>query len=367
MSNVNNVNVPATGPIDSRRDGAVDAYTRAVTARPTGFAENPLGAMANAMDRIGRAAGNLISGGEHTTSASMAEAEQRVMRANDTARANPHSLQAKQGQLTESLKLLKEMQNSGVAANDPRRVKLAGFIVQLANTLGPAGLPQNIPGLDVMGMLKLAATVTSRFGDGAGMHAAFGLEQMLKSVLGGSSVASMQALDKLMEKFGIGNTAAQLIKNGWKVVLVQDGGIPSVDTNSRQISIDASKENASLGVLARAYWNDVTISNPADKDGFMKAFLKIAQQGHMPVLSRKYKELRRMARHQMMSAPTLTSVGNIDGSSIMSVNRKPKQDDESGDMFAALAVFSHGPDGTDIPDSLKPALSGFFGQRAISA
>lgn len=312
------------------------------------------------MDRIGKAATNML-GAKHpdAPTTAMASAEQRLIRANKAAQANPGSVQAKQGQLTESLKLLKEMQAAGLPANDPRRVKIAGMIVGLANQLGPAGIPRNIPGLDVVGMLRVAAGVISRFGDGAGMQAGFTLEQVLRSMVSGSSPEALKLLDALVAKFGIDTSVGAMLKNGWKIRLAGNGEAAHVDPTGREMVLDAAKHNASLGVLAKAFWNDVSLNNPADKDGFMRAFLKIANQGHLPVLNRKYKEVRQLARHQLMSNPKLSAMGNAESGSIVTMRRQEKDGDESGDMFSALAVFSQ-TDQSQIPESLHGVLGRFF-------
>jgi hypothetical protein len=52
----------APGTVTPSTDGAAEVYRRAVQAKPTGFTENPIGAMAQAVDKIGKAAGNVFAG-----------------------------------------------------------------------------------------------------------------------------------------------------------------------------------------------------------------------------------------------------------------------------------------------------------------
>ena len=52
----------APGTVAPSTDGAAEVYRRAVEARPTGFTENPIGAMAQAVDKIGKAAGHVFAG-----------------------------------------------------------------------------------------------------------------------------------------------------------------------------------------------------------------------------------------------------------------------------------------------------------------
>ena len=363
MSNVNqpvNPTVAAPGAAigPSSGDAAVEAYRRAVEAKPTAFAENPIGAMASAMDKIGRAADNLLQKPAVAGQDGLGAAENRLVRANEAARANPNSLAAKQDQLKAAVALLKDMQH--LAPNDPRRVKVAGFVVNIANQLGAAGIPNNIPGIDMRGLLRLAAQITSRFGDGAGMQAAFTLEGILKSSLQGSSVDAVRLRDALIAKFNLSQAAASSLTNNWSVRLTNPGEMPNVDISSRTLSLDAAAENPSLSVLARAYWNDSSLNNPADKDGFMQAFLKIANSGGaMAVLNRKFKELRRMAQQELAQSRVLSSVGASHDAPVIAVSGGRK-DDESADMFAALAVFSQSDEGRSLPESMQPALARFF-------
>ena len=78
---------PTEAPSTSSGDARVDFYQRAVAAKPTGFAENPIGTMASAVDRLGRAAGNLIAGKEMEGQDGLANAEARLKKANAAVRA----------------------------------------------------------------------------------------------------------------------------------------------------------------------------------------------------------------------------------------------------------------------------------------
>lgn len=364
MSNINQPVVPAaptTGPAVTTTggDANVDAYQRAVQARPTAFAENPIGVMANAMDRFGRAAGNMFKGTPEAGLDGLGPAEANLLRANQAAKANPNSLAAKQEQMKAALSLLGEMQH--LAPNDPRRLKVAEFVVKLGNQLGAQGIPFNAEGLDVRGLLRLAAHITSKFGDANGMQLAFSLEGILRASMPGSSVEAVRARELLMQQLGLSRSSIAAITNNWAVRLTAPGELPSLDVSTRTMSINAALENPSLSVLARAFWNDQSLTNPADKDGFMAAFLKIASSGGaMAVLSRKYKELRRMARHELSNNRTLGTVGVSNDAPVLAVTSRAQRDDESGDMFAALAVFSRSEGGHQLPDSVRPALQRFF-------
>ncbi|MBC7645384.1 MAG: hypothetical protein H7123_09660 [Thermoleophilia bacterium] len=349
----------ATGPTD----GAADVYRRAVEARPTGFTENPIGAMASAVDRMGAAATRMLSGrgGAGLEGRDgLAQAETDFKAASEAVRNNPDSLPAKQGQLVAGLRLLRDMQ--GLAPNDPRRVKVAGFVVQLANKLGKNGIPGRVSGLDVRGLLRAAAGVVSKYGDAKSMQAAFELESTLRATLGESPEAALKARDALMDRLGLSKSATQTLLNSWSVRLVNPGEMPSLDIDSRQMAIDASKDNPSLSVLARAWWHDNALNNPADKDGFMAAFLKIANQGGFTSLSRKYKELRRMARLELSHSRQLQTIGTSSDAPVMAAVGQ-RGGDESGDMFAALAVFSKSPEGQSnagVPAEMLPVLKRFY-------
>lgn len=360
MSGVNqpvNPSAPVAPAAPGSGDAAVDAYQRAVQARPTAFAENPIGAMASAMDKLGRAAGSMLHRAPEPGRDGLAPGERRLMKANQAAQAQPNSLAARQEQLVAALSLLKDMQH--LKPNDPRRVRVAGFAVRIANQLGPSAIPFGAAGLDVRGLLRLAAQVTSRFGDAAGMQAAFTLEGILRSTLTGSSPEALAARDQLMQRLGIGRAAAAAIANGWAVRLTQPGEIPSLDMSSRTLSLNAQLENPSLAVLARAFWHDHELTNPADKDGFVQAFLKAVNSGGTSVLARRYKEFRRMARSELAQQRTVGAVGV--GSEAPLVATAPRRGDQEGaEMFAALSVFSHSDSRDQVPDSLRPPLERFF-------
>ena len=361
MSEINNpapvvTSAPVAAPSDN---AAVDAYRRAVTARPTDFAENPIGAMASAMDKLGKAAGNIFSKGPQLGQDGLGPAEQALAKASAAVKANPGSLQAKQEQLKAALNLLQQMQ--GLAPNDPRRVKVSAFIVNLANELGPSGIPFDTPGLDVRGMLRLAAQVTSRYGDANGMQKAFSIEQILRQSIEGSSVAAVELRDQLISKFRLTPQAQALLVNGWKVRLTGAGELPSLDISSRTLALNAQQDNPNLGVLARAYWHDASLQNPADKDGFMAAFLKIANSGGFQVLNRRYKEFRNLARHEMSRNRSFGAIGSTIGAPVSAVSGQPQQD-ESDEMFAALAVWKRSDDESALPETVQPVLSRFMRQ-----
>lgn len=333
----------------SQTDGAAGVYHRAVQARPTGFAENPIGTMASAVDRIGKAAGSLLAGKELEGHDGLAAGEERLKRANAAVRANPGSPAARREQLTAALALLRDMHK--LAPNDPRRVKVAGFVVGLANQLGADGVRMRVQGLDVRGLLRLAAQTTSRFGDASGMQAAFSLEQLLSGTMPETSVDAMRVRDELFAKLGLSPSAAKLIAAGWGARIAAPGEPPHMDLSARTLVLDAQQENPSLGVLARAYWHDTSLANPGDKDGFMQAFLKIANQGGFAVLNRKYRDLRRMARHEVTASRT---------SAVGSAVAGPASREDSADMFAALAVFARADRGAGLPESVRPALERFY-------
>ena len=211
------------------------------------------------------------------------------------------------------------------------------------------------------GLLRVAAGVVSKYGDAKSMQAAFELESTLKGTLGESAGAALKARDALIARLGLSKSATQTLLNSWSVRLVNPGEMPSLDIDSRQMAIDASKNNASLSVLARAWWHDNALNNPADKDGFMAAFLKIANQGGFTPLSRKYKELRRMARLELAHSRQLQTIGTSSDAPVMATTAQ-RGEDESGDMFAALAVFSRSEEGQNqqVPAEMLPALKRFY-------
>lgn len=333
-------------------DPAVDAYRRAVESKPTGFTEDPIGSMASAMDKLHRAASGLLGARGDAVAAGrdgLGALEAEFMQAAKIAKAQPGSLQAKQQHLLAALKLLQGMGH--LKADDPRRVQLSAFIVKVAGELGVQHLPLSAPPLDVRGLLRLAAGITSRFGDATAMQGAFGLEQMLQSTISGSSPEALALRDQLMQRLGLSKQAMALIARGWTVKLAPQGTMPTIDVSARTLSLNAQQENPSLGVLARAFWQESSLLNPADKDGFVQAFLKIANSGGaFSALSRKHKEFKQLAKYELTHNRAFTSVGAVSG--------RGEQTDESGEMFAALATFAR--DGGAVPDELQAPLRRFY-------
>ena len=368
MSEINQSQVGTSAPAaapgsPSGTDGAAGVYRRAVEAKPTGFSENPIGAMAHAMDRLSNAAGRLVhqrAGAGMEGKDGLGAAEQRLKAANQAAKANPGSIQAKQEQLRAALALLNGM--GKLAPNDPRRVKVAGFAVQLGLAMGKEGLAaMKGQGLDVRGLLAQAARVTSKYGDAAGMQHAFSLEGMLKGSLPESSPQALALRDELMQKMGLSKNAMSVLLNSWAVRVAGPGELPSIDMDARTMVLSAQQTNPSFGVLARAWWSDNALQNPADKDGFIAAFVKIASQGGFTVLNRKYKELRKMARHELQSTRSFDAISGGSMAPVLAGSAGSADADESGDMFAALAAFSRSGEGADIPAGLAEPLGRFLG------
>lgn len=344
----------APGTTTSNVDGAAEVYRRAVQAKPTGFAENPIGAMAQAVDKLGRAAGSVLSGRPAEGQDGLAEGETKLKAAIAASRANPASLEAKQGALTAGLKLLDQM--AGLAPNDPRRLAVAKFVVGLANSLGAAGMPFNAAGLDVRGLLRVAAQLLSRFGSPADMQAAFALEGLLKGSLPATSATAVSLRDELMTRFGLTQHAKSVISSGWAVRVANPGETPNLDLSARTLVLDAAQSNPSLSVLARAYWQDQTLRAPAEKDGFMEAFQKVANQGTFGSLSRKYREVRDLARRELQQG-RIGVLGSTTGAPIGAAGART---DESADMFASLASYSKSGDAGELPAELAAPLGGFF-------
>lgn len=367
MSEINQSQIGSSAPAaapgsSSGTDGAADVYRRAVEAKPTGFSENPIGAMAHAMDRLSHAAGRLVNqrpGAGLEGKDGLGAAEQRLKAANQAAKANPGSIQAKHEQLRAALALLQGMNK--LAPNDPRRVKVAGFAVQLGLALGKDGLASmKGQGIDVRGLLAVAARVTSKYGDAAGMQHAFSLEGVLKGALPESSPQALALRDELMQKMGLSKSAVSVLLNSWAVRVATPGEMPSLDMDTRTMVLSAQQSNPSFGVLARAWWNDNALHNPADKDGFVAAFVKIAHQGGFTVLNRKYKELRKMARHELQSSRSFDAISGGSTAPVLAGSAGSTTSDESGDMFAALAAFSRSGEGADIPEGLAQPLGRFL-------
>ncbi|MCZ4496744.1 MAG: hypothetical protein JWM25_1327 [Thermoleophilia bacterium] len=345
----------APGTVTSPSDGAAEVYRRAVEAKPTGFTENPIGAMAQAVDRIGKAAGNVFAGKALEGQDGLAQGEARLKAAIAQMRANPGSVEAKQHALTAGLALLDDM--ASLAPNDPRRLSVAKFVVGLAGQLGAANLPFGAQGLDVRGVLRVAAQLLSRFGSPADMQAAFNLEGTLKASLPATSPQALAVRDELMQRLGLSQHAKSLIASGWAVRLTNPGEVPTLDLSARTLALDATQHNPSLGVLARAYWQDQSLRSPQEKDGFMEAFQKVANQSSFAVLGRKYREVRDLARREIqqgrigvLGAPSNTPAGNagvVTG-------------DEGADMFASLASFAQSGEGGELPGELSSPLQRFY-------
>lgn len=347
----------APGTVSPSTDGAAEVYRRAVEAKPTGFTENPIGAMAQAVDKIGRAAGSVFAGKALEGQDGLADGEARLKAAIAEMRANPGSLEARQKALVAGMSLLEQM--GSLPANDPRRLSVSKFVVGLANQLGPGGIPYNAQGMDVRGMLRLAAQVLSRFGSPADMQAAFALEGLLKASLPASSAQAVALRDELMQRFGLSQGAKALLAAGWAVRTTNPGEVPRLDMSARTLVLDAAQENPSLGVLARAYWHDQSLRSPADKDGFMEAFRKVANQSTMAVLSRRYREVRDHARREVQQG----RIGVIGASTTAPSGSAGRVVDESADMFASLASFTRGADGSDLPGELQGPLQRFYAPR----
>jgi hypothetical protein len=362
MSNVNQPPVSPTAPTQapgtatSTDAATVDVYRRAVEAKPTGFAGNPIGAMAGAADKIGRAAGRIFAGKELEGQDGLGSAEQKLKSATANARANPNSLEAKQQQFKAALELFDQMRS--LPARDPRRVAVASLLVQLANQIGPGALPK-IPGLDIVGLLRVAAAITSRFGDAGAMQGAFSLEQMLGKMITGSSVEAMALRDQLLARLGVTSHVARLLKEGWSVKLAGAGEMPSLDASSRTLTLSAQQSNPSLSVLARAWWHDSTMSNLADKDTFMSAFMKIARQGSFAQLERKYRDVKRLTRDEELGQRRTSALTSSVGAPIIAGTSA--QTDDSSAMFAALATFAQEQGRDGLPPELQSVLGRFAG------
>jgi hypothetical protein len=347
----------APGTVTPSTDGAAEVYRRSVEAKPTGFTENPIGAMAQAVDKIGRAAGSVFAGKAMEGHDGLAAGEARLKAAIAEMRANPGSLEAKQKALVAGMSLLEQM--GSLAPNDPRRLSVSKFIVGLANQLGPGAIPFNASGMDVRGMLRLAAQLLSRFGSPADMQAAFALEGLLKGSLPESSAQAVAVRDELMQRFGLSQGAKAALANGWAVRLAHAGEVPKIDMSERTLVLDAAQENPSLGVLARAYWQDQSLRSPAEKDGFMEAFRKVASQSSMSMLGRRYREVRDHARREVQQG-RIGVLGAATGAPTGSAGRIV---DESADMFASLAAFSRGGEGEQLPGELQGPLQRFYAPR----
>jgi hypothetical protein len=343
----------APGTVAPGSDGAAEVYRRAVQAKPTGFTENPIGAMAQAVDKIGKAAGHVFASKGLEGQDGLASGEAKLKEAIGAMRANPGSLEAKQKALAAALKLLEQM--GQLPPNDPRRLSVSKFAVGLANQLGAAGIPFGMAGTDVRGLLRIAAQVLSRFGSSADMQAAFKLESMLKASLPASSAQAVAVRAELMQRFGLSQSARSVLESGWAVRLAHAGEVPKLDLSARTIVLDATQSNPSLGVLARAYWQDQSMRSPQERDGFVEAFRKVANQSTMGGLSRKYREVRDHARRELQQG----RIGVL-GSTGAAPTGAAGTLDESADMFASLASFSQAGDGGELPGELRSPLERFF-------
>jgi hypothetical protein len=347
----------APGTVTPSTDGAAEVYRRAVEAKPTGFTENPIGAMAQAVDKIGKAAGSVFAGKAMEGQDGLAEGEARLKAAIAEMRANPGSLEAKQKALVAGLSLLEQM--GSLAPNDPRRLSVSKFVVNLANSLGADGIPLNLGGMDVRGMLRLAAQVLSRFGSPADMQAAFALEGLLKASLPESSAQAVALRDELMQRFGLSQGAKAVLANGWAVREAHAGEVPKLDMSARTLILDATQGNPSLGVLARAYWHDQSLRSPQEKEGFIAAFQKVASQSSMSMLSRRYREVRDHARREVQQG----RIGVLGASTGAPSGAAGRIVDESADMFASLASFTRGGEGEQLPGELQGPLQRFYAPR----
>jgi len=344
----------APGTVTSPSDGAAEVYRRAVEAKPTGFTENPIGAMAQAVDKLGKAAGTVFAGKSMEGADGLAAGETRLKAAIAEMRTNPGSLEAKQRALTAGLSLLDQM--GTLAANDPRRLSISKFVVGLANQLGTGAIPFGAQALDVRGLLRIAAQALSRFGSPQDMQASFALESLLKGSLPPTSAVDIAMRDELMTRFGLSSQAKAVIASGWAVRQANPGEIPKLDMSARTLILDATQENPSLGVLARAYWQDQTLRAPADKDGFMEAFQKIANQSSFSGLNRKYREVRDHARREMQQG----RIGAHGSTNAAPLGAAGARTDESADAFASLAAFSRGEGEAELPGELRTPLARFY-------
>jgi hypothetical protein len=343
----------APGTTAPSTDGAAEVYRRAVEAKPTGFSENPIGAMAQAVDKIGRAAGGVFAGKAMEGKDGLAAGEQALKAAVAAMKANPGSLEAKQKALVAALKLLEQM--GQLPPNDPRRLSVSRFAVNLAGQLGASGIPFATAGVDARGLLRIAAQVLSRFGTPQDMQLAFTLESIIKGSLPASSAQAVAIRDELMQRFGLSQSAKNLIASGWAVREANAGEVPKLDLSARTIVLDAAQSNPSLGVLARAYWQDQSMRSPQEKDGFIEAFNKVASQSTMALLGRRYREVRDHARRELQQG----RIGVL-GSAGADVGGSAGTLDESADMFASLATFSQAEGGAQLPSELQAPLERFY-------
>ena len=155
-----------------------------------------------------------------------------------------------------------------------------------------------------------------------------------------------------MQRLGLSKQTMAMIARGWTVNVAPEGSLPTIDVSARTLSLNALKENPSLGVLARAYWQDSSLMNAADKDGFVEAFMKIASSGGaFGALNRKDKEFKQLARYEVSHSRSFTSTGAVS-------TRSGDTADESAEMFAALATFAR--DGGQVPPELQGVLRRFY-------
>ena len=336
---------PASAP--GKADPAVDAYRRAIQARPTGFSDDPFRAAARTMDRLGQAAGKLFSRSAAGAQAGNLQAlDTRLSQAVAAAKANPGSTEAKQQQMVAAARMMQALQAQN--PGDPRINKLAAMLVRLSGQLGPQALPLSVPGLDMRGLLGMAAQLVSRFGSPQGMQQAMALEQVLQQGRAAPSAEVLQLLTQIAQQNSISKSVLQALLRSWQVTIAQGNRIPDVDLSARTISINASQMNASLAVLAKAFWIDQQLMNPHSRDGFVGAFLKAINTGKYAELARKYRQQRILAE------------ANDAARGPGAVERR-SSDDETADMFATLVSYaSSDEDLPPLPGPLQEQVDRFL-------
>ena len=139
---------------------------------------------------------------------------------------------------------------------------------------------------------------------------------------------------------GLVNT---ILKN-WQIRMGPDGTLANVDVSARTISINNAQHNQALAALAKAHWVDQQLTQPGGKDSFVNAFIKVMSSGKHAELARKYRKQRAMS--DAAEAARGPSAGV-----------KRKDEDDAGDMFAALVAYQQA--GGQIPPELQDVLDGF--------
>ncbi len=319
-------------------------------ARPTGFSGDPIAAMSQAVDRIGKAAGGMVSRGSSMEGRDgLAASESRLVAANQAVKNAPGSEKARAEQFRAALQLFQDMEN--LAPNDPRRIKVAQFLMKLAGSTGVNGLrSMSFPGMDVMGILRMAAGVVSKFGDPGAMQGAFMVEQMIGGMLPSSDQAAVLLRDQLLQRLGVSQSASAALARNWAFQVAKAGEHPRVNLETRTIVLEAQQSQASMAALAKAFWLDRTLEHPSEKNGFVEAFLKVANGGMFTGLGRKYREVKKLAQREMIASKAI--VGTSTGSS-----SQPKED---ADMFGALVSFSANNPEAQLPGSLKGFVDNFI-------